>query len=392
MLQSYRRFNTYLGGEIQVHIAQVCYLAPPALGGVEQHVLELSRALIRRGHKVSIHTSNFLDLKGSALPKDLSSDEIPTYRYSSKFVKKTTLFSQPIHFPSLIFGLIKTNPDIIHVHSMASMHLEICYIYAKLFKKPLVVTGHYSASDLKWLYTKRKKGKKTKRLIYWEKRLKKIMAYATLIAITEDEASAYRKLFGFSNIVVIPNGVDLKEFNPNLPREDFLLYVGRIVPEKRLDFLIDSLKLLNSKYPSQKLIIAGYAPDKDYLHSLKDSADKEIIFISPERKELVELISKAKALILPSKNEAFGIVLLEAMAGGAIPLASNSGGFPLVLDDAGLLFDPDSKEDLVEKIRLLDNKELYQTLKEKGLKRVAAFSWESVAKEIEEVYLNLVGR
>jgi len=371
-----------------LRIAEVCYLAPPALGGVEKHVLELSRALQKRGHRVEIHTSNFYDLNASPLPP-ITHDEIPTYRYSSKFVKKTKFFSQPIHFPSLIFGLLKSNPDVIHVHSMASQHLEICYLYAKLFHKPLVVTGHYSAGDLLRLATKRKSGKKTKRLVYWETRLKHIMSYATLIALTDSEAQSYRDLFGFPKIVVIPNGIDLNEFEPSLYKENYLLFIGRIVPEKRLDFLIQAYNKLPSKMP---FLIAGYAPDQNYLKKLKNFSPKGISFVSPGREKLLQLLTKAKALLLASKNEAFGIVLLEAMASATPVIASDSGGFPEVVGEAGLLFKPDSATDLIEKINLLEDKTLYHNLQEKGLQRVQNYAWDLLAQKVEEVFLSFADK
>ena len=231
----------------------------------------------------------------------------------------------------------------VHVHSMASLHLELSYLYARLFRKRLVVTGHYSAADLNRLYTKRKNGKKPLRLQYWETRMKKIMDYATLIAITEEEADAYRTLFGFQNIAVIPNGIRLAEFTPKEHKENFIIFIGRIVPEKRLEFLLEAHKKLEHPLP---LIVAGYAPDSAYLDKLKSLAGSGVSFINPPRQQLVELLGKAKALVLPSKNEAFGIVLLEAMASNALVLASNSGGFPTVVGDAGLLFNPDDPRTL----------------------------------------------
>ncbi|MDD4263299.1 MAG: glycosyltransferase family 4 protein [Firmicutes bacterium] len=365
-------------------IAQICYLAPPAIGGVEKHVLELSRSLKKAGHKIEIHTSFFYDLQGTTI-KQAPNDEIPTYRYAGRFVKKTRIFSQPIHFPKLFFGLLKTRPDVVHVHSMASQHLEISYLYAKLFNKPLVVTGHYSAADLERLFTKRKRGKKTLRLIYWQRRLRKIMEYATLIAITKDEADAYQKYFGFKNIAVIPNGIDLTEFKPKDQKENFLIFVGRIVHAKRIEFLLEAHKKLKHPVP---LIIAGYAPDKEYLNRLKTQAGCGVSFVNPSREQLIELLSNAEALVLPSKNEAFGIVLLEAMASKAVVLASNSGGFPEVLADAGLLFDPDDVIDLSKKISYLKDQKLCDSLRDKGLKRVQNFNWDLLAEKVLEVYSN----
>lgn len=384
MLQSYQRFKCEV---INVRIAEVCYLAPPAVGGVEKHVFDLSSALLRRGYEVEIHTSNFFDLRGSPLPKGHMLN-IPTYRYSSKFVKKTTLFSQPIHFPTLLLGLVKRRPDVVHVHSMASQHLELCYLYARLTNKPLLVTGHYSAADLYRLYTKRKNGKKTKRLIYWEKRMPKIMEYATLIALTETEKKAYQELFGFKNIVVIPNGLDLSEFKPQATKENYLLYVGRVVPEKRLDFLLKAHRSIKEEIP---LIIAGYAPDKNYLLSLKDISHNGVSFVSPDRSGIIDLLSRAKALILPSKNEAFGIVLLEAMASGVPVIASNSGGFPEVLANGkyGLLFDPDDPANLLEQIRLLDDPKIWNSLSNSGLERANDYSWDRLALIVEEVFLKV---
>ena len=374
-------YNLIKWGDLLL-IAQVCYLAPPAVGGVEKHVLELSRSLIKAGHQVEIHTSSFYDLKGSRKVGQ-TNDEIPTYRYASRFVKKTTVFSQPIHFPGLFWGLVRRKPDVVHVHSMASLHLELSYLYARLFRKRLVVTGHYSAADLNRLYTKRKNGKKPLRLQYWETRMKKIMDYATLIAITEEEADAYRTLFGFQNIAVIPNGIRLAEFTPKEHKENFIIFIGRIVPEKRLEFLLEAHKKLEHPLP---LIVAGYAPDSAYLDKLKSLAGSGVSFINPPRQQLVELLGKAKALVLPSKNEAFGIVLLEAMASNALVLASNSGGIPTVVGDAGLLFNPDDPADLADKISLLKDDQLCQSLREKGLARVQNYDWDLLVEKVLEVY------
>ncbi|MDI9473554.1 MAG: glycosyltransferase family 4 protein, partial [Bacillota bacterium] len=266
---------------------------------------------------------------------------------------------------------------------MASLHLELSYLYARLFRKRLVVTGHYSAADLNRLYTKRKNGKKPLRLQYWETRMKKIMDYATLIAITEEEADAYRTLFGFQNIAVIPNGIRLAEFTPKEHKENFIIFIGRIVPEKRLEFLLEAHKKLEHPLP---LIVAGYAPDSAYLDKLKSLAGSGVSFINPPRQQLVELLGKAKALVLPSKNEAFGIVLLEAMASNALVLASNSGGFPTVVGDAGLLFNPDDPADLADKISLLKDDQLCQSLREKGLARVQNYDWDLLVEKVLEVY------
>jgi glycosyltransferase involved in cell wall biosynthesis len=96
--------------------------------------------------------------------------------------------------------------------------------------------------------------------------------------------------------------------------------------------------------------------------------------------DLPALYAGATTVIVPSLYEGFGLTALEAMACGAPVIASNTTAFPETTGDAALLVDPHNSNDLSDAIKnIMENEKLANTLRERGLQRVARFTWEESA-------------
>ncbi len=169
--------------------------------------------------------------------------------------------------------------------------------------------------------------------------------------------------------------------------KDHFLYIGNAYPHKNLEFLIDVFDTL----PSEKLILVG---KEDYFYKrLKRRVKKmrledRIIFQGEVSDSQLSLFyQKAKALIIPSLIEGFGLPALEAMANGCLVLASSIPTLREVCADAALYFDPKNKENLKEKILDVSNTpEKFEKIIELGIRRSNEFSWKKTAEETLKVY------
>ena len=180
-------------------------------------------------------------------------------------------------------------------------------------------------------------------------------------------------------------------------RGRFVLYAGNIKPHKNLDRLISAFALLRQEgFDDLKLIIIG---DEVSRHgSLRRTADaaglrQEVRFFGfvPDR-TLACLYRMASVFAFPSLYEGFGLPPLEAMACGAPVVTSRLSSLPEVVDDAALLVDPYSIEDIARGLtRVLTDDELRAQLVARGQTRAQAFSWEKSVEKIHATYLKVLG-
>lgn len=177
---------------------------------------------------------------------------------------------------------------------------------------------------------------------------------------------------------------------------DYLLYLGTLQPKKNIEGLIEAFALLitshqslaTNHYPPITLVIAGKKGwlFEEIFEKVKSlGLENKVIFtgfIKEENKPY--LISGAKAFVLPSFYEGFGIPVLEAMSLGVPVVISSEGSLPEVGGKAAIYFDPSNIEDIAEKLKKalsLNKGERDEIIKE-GLKQVKVFSWEKCAKVV----------
>jgi alpha-1,3-rhamnosyl/mannosyltransferase len=200
-----------------------------------------------------------------------------------------------------------------------------------------------------------------------------------------------------AKVVVIPDGVDSRFTPPLEPRPDSktILYVGRLDPYKNLPGLVEAFsKVRRTAAPEARLKIVG-PRDKRYPEAPRLAAELGIApfidwvgYLSDA--ELVEAYRQARVLVLPSHYEGFGLPVLEAMACGTPVICSTAASLPELAGDAALLVDADDTDGLTEAIaRVLADNALALSLREKGLRRAAQFSWRCTAELTLEVYRSL---
>lgn len=168
----------------------------------------------------------------------------------------------------------------------------------------------------------------------------------------------------------------------------YFLFLGSVEPKKNLPALLQAYARALEKGGLQAdLVVAGRAAwgmaafeEAARAHPALRKRLRFTGFVDPEH--LPGLMAGARALVTPSRNEGFGMPVLEAMAAGTPVLAAARGALPEVAGDAGLLFDPDDVEGLAELLRRIDgDPALCETLADRGRRRAAAFSWERCARE-----------
>lgn len=199
---------------------------------------------------------------------------------------------------------------------------------------------------------------------------------------------------------LIPNGVDLEEFNPNAPKlKKFsdgkinILFVGRIEARKGLIYLLRAFRILEKKFSNLRLIVVGEGELKKDCHDyvIKNNL-KEVHFVGKiTGRELVSYYNSCDIFCAPSIfGESFGIVLLEAMACAKPVVAfANQGYKELLKGKMGVEFlaKPKDFRELAQKIEILiKNPNLRTEMGKWGLKEAKKYSWQRVANRVLDFY------
>ena len=208
---------------------------------------------------------------------------------------------------------------------------------------------------------------------------------------------------------VIPNAIDTTQYQTSADRgmvrqrygvgygEKLILCVGRLVPQKGIEYFIRAIPRIARRYPEAKYIIVGEGWSRDILEAEARASGqgKKIRFTGfASDKEVIDLMTSADVLVVPSIYEPFGIVALEGMATGVPVVASQVGGLAEVIDHdrTGILVYPRSPESIAWGIdQILSDPDHAKWLTEKAKEKLhKAYSWEAVAMKTVEVYRKVV--
>jgi glycosyltransferase involved in cell wall biosynthesis len=205
-------------------------------------------------------------------------------------------------------------------------------------------------------------------------------------------------------IKIVPNGINLQDFQPLLSNEHraavkaryklpdtFILYFGGTRPYKNVDQIIRAYALLNAKLrESVKLVITRQEPELQRLaraHGLTD----HVVFTPPIRGEdKAALYQMAEISVLLSLYEGFGIPVLEAMAAGTPVIISNTSSLPEVGGGAALLVDPRDTEAIAAGMeRILDDHDLKRTMIARGTANAGRYEWRDSARKFHEILTSI---
>ena len=227
---------------------------------------------------------------------------------------------------------------------------------------------------------------------------KQAVKYADeIIVLSKGVQDYFRKEYGRETLFV-PNGanrpekIDAKIITEKwgLTKDSYILFLGRIVPEKGEHYLIEAFKGIDT---DKKLVIAGGISDTaGYGKELKELAkgvDRVVFTGFVQGRELEELYSNAYVYCLPSDLEGMPLSLIEAMAYGNCCLTSDISECAEVIEDRAVVFRKSNVADLKEKLeKLLENKQLVEKYKSEAADFICnKYNWDDVAEKTLRIYI-----
>lgn len=359
---------------------------PSRNGGIEIVVEELAKRMVKQGHEVIV----FNRKRKNKSPKEFLGIKIKDIFTINKKSLDAIVYSY-FATKKAIRMAKKQGLDVIHFH--AEGPCNFLYKFGKIGSKKrkkmpkIIVTIH----GLDWQRGKWG-GFASKILLRGEKQAAK---YADEIIVLSENIKKYFKEKYNRETEFIPNGVTIPKLcNPNiifkkwnLKKDDYILSLSRIVPEKGIHYLIKAWKLLKcDEKKGKKLVIAGGSSHSlDYYNQLKEMAknDETIIFTDFVQGQLLdELFSNSYLYVLPSDIEGMPVSLLEAQAYGNICLVSNIAENVQVIDEKSFVFKKSDYIDLANVLKKLINFNL-KTHQRQYIK----FSWDEIVIKTLETYL-----
>lgn len=364
-------------------IAHIVCTFPPYRGGMGNSAHAFADTLAQRGHKVTVFTT------GRKREKD--ADELfKVDRLISSFK-----YGNAAILPQIIW---KTNGfDVIHLH-YPFYGTAIFILLKKIFSRRMKLIVHYHmdtvAGGIKGLIFKL-----SAKLVL--PGLVKRAHAVTCGSLDYIENSNIRNLYEKykDKFVETKFGVDLEIFKPdNKGRANKkILFVGGLDKAhyfKGVDILLRAFKEVFRDFGCELTIVGDGDMRACYMHIAQELRVFDYCYFASgiPRADLPKFYNECYALVLPSvnKSEAFGLVLLEALASGKPVIASNLPGVRSVFENGkqGLLIEPNNYQDLAEKLKtLLGDAELAQKMGEEGRKLAEQeYSWDKVGERLEEAY------
>jgi glycosyltransferase involved in cell wall biosynthesis len=313
----------------------------------------------------------------------------PTYRQIAVDIRRPSDPHRAL-YRTLTFALRDFRPDLIHAEeepdSLPALQIAMARRLFAPRTKLLLNTWQNLERPLKW---------------YVRAILRTTLRASDGVMCANREAQDLLRHYGYTKLTpILPAlGIDTRVFMPGeaAARDQFTIaFVGRLVPEKGLDTLIDAVELLTRSalpLPVQLLIIGDGPHRSDIARYATRLGDAVQFTAALPPAQIAPQLRQINALVLPSRTtpvwkEQFGRVLIEAMACGVPVVGSNSGAIPEVIGDAGLIFPEGDANALADCLRgLIASTELREELRQRGLARVQAhYTQERIAQQSLEFY------
>ena len=362
---------------------------PSREGGVEVVIEELATRMAALGHDVTLYSRKGHNVAGSEF--DDPTFDHDEYEYKGVRVKQVrTIDVKGLAAVTSSIAAMKAaiadKPDVIHVHA----------------EGPCATIGMAKRAGIRTIATihgldwqRAKWGRLGRTYIKYGEKVAAKKA-DEIIVLSENVKQYFNTEYG-RDTVFISNGVEAKTCIParlitekyGLAEGSYILFLGRMVPEKGIHYLIEAFKRVDT---DKKLIIAGGSSDTDnYYAELKKKAagDDRIVFIGfVQGKLLEELYSNCALYVLPSDLEGMPMSLLEAMAHGVCCLTSDIFECVEVIGGCGITFKRGNSLDLADKIDvLLKSPDLSRKLGVKAEIRVLKeYCWDSVVDTTLRIY------
>lgn len=351
------------------------YTDTPNIGGAEKQMLLLAKYLNSKGYSVSLAYGNY-----SKIAKMHSDFE----KYCKNiFVLPVIHKHDPRHYNRLKKVLKAGNFDLIHLHLWNPGSCRYAFFAAHHLKIPIVTTEHdpFKISGLK-LKIKKNCIQKTDQTI----------------AISSPNNRLLGEYYSIPNsrLTTVHNGIEVNRFIDNKNKaklpvqhgDTIVTCIAELHSRKGHKYLLEAFRKIYLESPKIKLILIGTGPLE---FKLKEKySDLINVHFLGWADNIPEILKSSDIFILPSLNEAFGLVLIEAMASSVISIATNTGGTVDIIEDkkSGFLIPPKNSDKIAETIfEIINNPDKKSQIEKTALKRVKKyFTSERMAINTINVY------
>ena len=357
-------------------IGIVCPYGWDTPGGVQSHVGDLAEYLIRQGHYVSV------------LAPAIDEDKLPDY---------VTSAGRPISIPyngavaRVLFGPIAASRvrqwitngsfDVLHLHEPAIPSISLLACWAA--EGPMVGTFHAAAKRQKVTFAVAP---------ILEPVIEKLTARIAVSEAARETLTEHLE----TDAIVVPNGIYADRYRDGVvdPRwtGNTLGFIGRFEETRKgLDVLVNALPSIIARYPDVKVFVAGPGDKDAFLKNVDSQLHSRFTFLGRiSEEEKANFLTSVALYIAPNTGgESFGIILAEALAGGASVVASDIPAFDSLLGHGnyGTLFQSENPDDLAKKvIDLLGDEGKRREIAARGKLYAQEFDWDVVAEKIYDVY------
>lgn len=355
-------------------------------GGIEIVVKELCSRMVQSGIKVTCYNRSGHHVSGAEYDDlDANNNKEICQKYVPTIEKKGLAAVSSSFFAALYSAFGKY--DVVHIHAEGPAFFSWI---PKILGKKVIVTVH----GIDWQREKWKSGFGSKFIRQGEKNAVK---YADEIIVLSQGVQKYFEENYGRKTIFIPNGVNRPQVRPaeiinkevGLTKDSYILFLGRLVPEKGIKYLIEAFKNVET---DKKLVIAGGSSDTDeFANELRELAkdDDRILFTGfVQGEKLDELYSNAYIYTLPSDLEGMPLSLLEAMSYGNCCLVSDIEECASVVEDHALIFHKSNVEDLKNKLQeACDHPDMVKRYQEQAADFICKkYNWDEVVEKTLELY------
>ena len=357
-------------------IGIVCPYGWDTPGGVQNHVRDLAEYLIAAGHNVSVLAPVIDETK---IPSYVTSAGKPiAIPYNGAVAR--VLFG-PIAFARVRQWIAQGDFDILHLHEPAIPSISLLACWAA--EGPMVGTFHAAAKRQKAIFAIGP---------ILEPVIEKLSARIAVSEAARETLTEHLE----TDAVVIPNGIYADRYRDGVAQEKWqgntLGFIGRFEePRKGLSVLVDALPIISRFAPDVRVFIAGPGESDEVIESIDPQLRSRFTFLGKiSEQDKANFLASISLYIAPNTGgESFGIILAEALAGGATVVASDIPAFDSLLNHGryGELFESESSTDLAKRvIDLLRDEKRRIELGKAGKLHAQQFDWKVVADQIFSIY------
>lgn len=369
---------------------------PYGLGGGEKRNWEVARRLARRGHEVWLVTVQMWDGATEFEREGVHCVGVCRWKPGLSVGGKRS-FWQPLYFARHLFSYLRRSEfDLVDCGNFPYLSCLAARAAIQFRRTRLVITWYEARGWRRWTeHRGRAIGVLAGLFELWIARLT-----AFNVAISSLTAEHARKFLGVKRMTIVPCGVDVAAISSCAccSKENQVLYVGRLTRYKRVDMLIDSFARITGQFPEHKLKIVGRGYERENLEALaaRLGLSGKVIFCDGlSEEQLHQEYVKSCVFVLPSEQEGFGIVLLEAMAAGT-PLialkAPHSAAGCLITHGSNGLLAANAEEMAGALVSLLADDALRNRLSAAGRETARQHDWDgAIVPAVEKYFREVAG-